>query len=133
MLIREHARDVGTRAHEHMSTRGTLGREHMSTQSTLSGDHVSTQGTLAREQVSTQCTLSREHVFSTQGTQFSRLKKYSNSSRLLFTNTDSLIHEIKIGDVYEDFGKCKEMFGFSNYSFKSKYYDDANKLVVGKM
>ena len=25
------------------------------------------------------------------------------------------------------------MFDFSNYSAKSKYYDDSNKLVVGKM
>ena len=25
------------------------------------------------------------------------------------------------------------MFNFSNYSTKSKYYDDSNKLVVGKM
>ena len=25
------------------------------------------------------------------------------------------------------------MFDFSNYSLKSKYYDDSNKLVVGKI
>ena len=25
------------------------------------------------------------------------------------------------------------MFGFSNYSAESKYYDDSNTLVVGKM
>ena len=25
------------------------------------------------------------------------------------------------------------MFDFSNYSAESKYYDDSNKLVVGKM
>ena len=25
------------------------------------------------------------------------------------------------------------MFVFSNYSAKSKYYDDSNKVVVGKM
>ena len=33
----------------------------------------------------------------------------------------------------EDFSNDKEMFDFSNYSAKSKYYDDSNKLVVGKM
>ena len=27
----------------------------------------------------------------------------------------------------------KEMFDFSNYSTKSKYYDNSNKLVIGKM
>ena len=25
------------------------------------------------------------------------------------------------------------MFSFSNYSTKSKYYDDSNKLLIGKM
>ena len=34
--------------------------------------------------------------------------------------------------VYEDFSKDKEIFDF-NYSTKSKYYDDSNKLVVAKM
>ena len=42
--------------------------------------------------------------------------KYSNNSRLLFTDTDSLMNEIKIEDVYEDFRKDKEMFDLSNYS-----------------
>ena len=51
--------------------------------------------------------------------------KYGNNSELLFTNTDSLI--------YEDFSSDKEMFDFSNYSTKSKYYDDPNKLVIRKM
>ena len=27
----------------------------------------------------------------------------------------------------------EKMFDFSNYSTKSKYYDNSNKLVVGKM
>ena len=30
-------------------------------------------------------------------------------------------------------GSNKEMFDFSNYSTKSKYSDDSNKLVIGKM
>ena len=49
--------------------------------------------------------------------------KYGNNPRLLFTDTDSLMYEIKTEDVYED---------FSNYSTKSKY-GNSNKLVVGKM
>ena len=32
--------------------------------------------------------------------------------------------EIKTEDVYEDFSSNKKMFGFSNYSSKSKYHDD---------
>ena len=42
--------------------------------------------------------------------------KYGNNSRLLFTDTDSLMYEIKTEDVYEDFSKDKEMFHFSNCS-----------------
>ena len=59
--------------------------------------------------------------------------KYGNNSRLLFTDTDSLMYEITTEDVYEDFSKDKEMFDFSNYSTKSKQYDKSNKLIVGKM
>ena len=59
--------------------------------------------------------------------------KYDNNSRLLFIDTGSLTYEIITKDVYEDFSKDKEMFGFSNHSTNSKYYDDSNKLVVGKM
>ena len=59
--------------------------------------------------------------------------KYLNKSKILFTDTDSLIYEIKTEGVYEDFSSNKEMFDFSNYSTKSKYYDDSNKLAIGKM
>ena len=59
--------------------------------------------------------------------------KYGNNSRLLLTETDSSLYEIKTEDIYEDFSKGKEMFDFSNYSAKPKYYNDSNKLVVGKM
>ena len=40
--------------------------------------------------------------------------KYGNNSRLLFTDTDSLMYEIKTEDVYEDFSNDKEMFDVSN-------------------
>ena len=59
--------------------------------------------------------------------------KYGNISRLLFFNTGSLMYEIKAKDAYEDFSKDKEMPGFSNYSAKSKFYDDSNKLVVSTL
>ena len=55
------------------------------------------------------------------------------ATEILFTDTDSLMYEIKTEDVYEDFSSNREMFDFSYYSFKSKYYDDSNKLVIGKM
>ena len=59
--------------------------------------------------------------------------KYGNNSKLLFTDANSLMYEIKTEDVYKDFSNDKEMFDFSNYSAKSKCYDNSNKLVVGKM
>ena len=58
--------------------------------------------------------------------------KYGNNSRLLFTDTDSLMYEIKTEIVYEDFNSDK-VFHFSNYLTKSKYYDDSNKLAIAKM
>ena len=59
--------------------------------------------------------------------------KYDNKSKVLFTDTDSLMYEIKTEDVYGDSSSNKEMFDFSNYSSKSKYYDNLNKLVIEKM
>ena len=47
--------------------------------------------------------------------------KYSNNSRLLFRDTDSLMYEIKTEDVYEYFSNNKEMFDFSNYYDNSRY------------
>ena len=59
--------------------------------------------------------------------------KYENKSKLSFTDADSLMHETKTEDVYDDFSSDKEMFDFSNYLTKSKYYNNSNKLVIGKM
>ena len=58
--------------------------------------------------------------------------KYDSKSKLLFTDTDSLMCEIKAEDVFEDFSSDKEMFDSSNYSTKSKYNDNSNKLIIGK-
>ena len=57
--------------------------------------------------------------------------KYDSNSELLFTDSIT-IYKIKAKDVYQDFSMDKEMFDFSNYSAKSKYYDVSNKLVFGK-
>ena len=43
------------------------------------------------------------------------------------------MYEIKTENIYKDFSNDKQMFDFSNYSTKSKYYDNSNKSVVGKM
>ena len=44
--------------------------------------------------------------------------KYGNKSRLLFTDTDSLMYEIKTEDVYEDFSSDKEMVTISHKEYK---------------
>ena len=41
-----------------------------------------------------------------------------------------LMHESETEDVYDDFSNDKEMLDFSNYSTKSKYYDNSNKWLV---
>ena len=43
------------------------------------------------------------------------------------------MYEVKTEDVCEDFSSDKEMFDFSNYSTKSKWYDDSKKLVIRKI
>ena len=41
--------------------------------------------------------------------------------------------KIKTEDICEDFRSDKEMFDFSTYSAKSKYYNNQKKLVADKM
>ena len=62
-----------------------------------------------------------------------RFIKNCFDAELLFTNTDSLTYEIKSEDVYEEFFKHKHLFDFSNYPKDSKFFDQANKKVIGKM
>ena len=54
-------------------------------------------------------------------------------AKLLFTDTDSLVYEIKTEDIYEDFYRDKNLFDFSYYSLNSKFFDPVNKKVIGKM
>ena len=58
-------------------------------------------------------------------------RKYD--AKLLFTDTDSLVYEIKTEDVYEIFSEDKRLFYFSNYPEDSKFFDSVNKKVIGKM
>ena len=56
------------------------------------------------------------------------VKKFDCS--LLFTDTDSLVYEIKGNDsVYDEVFKEKLLFDFSGYNKKSVYYDCVNKKV----
>ena len=60
------------------------------------------------------------------------LKTFDNV-KLLFTNTDSLVYEIKNSDVLYQCFKDKHLFDFSGYPKDSVYYDDSNKKVLGRM
>ena len=53
--------------------------------------------------------------------------KKNFDAELLFTDTGSLTYEIKSEDVYED------LFDFSNYPKDSKFFDETNEKVIGKM
>ena len=56
-------------------------------------------------------------------------------AELLFTDTDSLTYEITSEDNYEEFFKSKHLFDFdfSHFSKDSKFYDNQNEIVIGKM
>ena len=54
-------------------------------------------------------------------------------AKLLFTDIDSLVYEIKGKDVYEECFKNTELSDFSEYPVSSKFYDPVNKKVLGKM
>ena len=51
----------------------------------------------------------------------------------MFTDTDSLVYEIKTDDAYEDFYENKNLFDFSDYPRDSKLFDPFNEKVIGKM
>ena len=59
--------------------------------------------------------------------------KTFDSAKLLFTDTDSLVYEIKDDKVYDQCFKDKHLFDFSGYPKNSVYYDGLNKKVLGKM
>ena len=60
------------------------------------------------------------------------LKTFDNV-KLLFTDTDSLVYEIKNGNVSDQCFKDKELFDFIGYDENSIYYDHRNKKKLGKM
>ena len=47
--------------------------------------------------------------------------KYGINTKLLFTDTDSLVHEIKTYNVYEDFHEDKWLFDLSKYPKDSRF------------
>ena len=54
-------------------------------------------------------------------------KRYGNNVNMCYTDTDSLILNIRTDDVYEDFRAMKEYFDFSSYPKNHICYDPSNK------
>ena len=65
-------------------------------------------------------------------TSITTLSKKHFDAELLFADTDSLTNEIKSKDVYEEFFRHKHLFECSNYPKDSKFFDPANKKLIGK-
>src|SRR5277367_693419 len=60
------------------------------------------------------------------------VKKYGDSQKLLFTDTDSLCYEIHTPDVYKDIAKDRDKyFDTSNYPPDHKLYSVENKKKLG--
>ena len=51
----------------------------------------------------------------------------------MFTDADSLAYDMKSENVYKEFSKWKNLLDFSNYPKESKFFDETNKKVIGKM
>ena len=55
---------------------------------------------------------------------------------IFITDTDSLTYEIKSKNVQEEFFNFFSFlifFDFSNYSIDSKFFNETNKKVIGKI
>ena len=65
------------------------------------------------------------------------MKKYKRENiEMIFTDTDSLIYEIKTKDFYDDILKDKrfyDIFDFSNFPVDHPLYDIKNKALIGKI
>ena len=48
-------------------------------------------------------------------------------AKLLITDTDSLVYEIKTEVVYEDFYQDKKLLDFIDYPLNSTFFDPVNK------
>ena len=62
-------------------------------------------------------------------------KEYGDKAKLLFTDTHSLMYEIKTEDVYEDFrriGEKEDCWDNSDYPKDSLHHSAHNKKVIGK-
>ena len=55
--------------------------------------------------------------------------KYGNDAQLCFTDTDSLLYDIKCDDIYKEMGEDSDMFDFSDYPQQHPLFNIDNKKV----
>ena len=60
-------------------------------------------------------------------------KKYGESCTLLYTDTDSLLVDIKTKDIYKVMSETKDEYDFSDYLKDHPLYDETNIKVIGKL
>ena len=53
-------------------------------------------------------------------------------AKLLLTDTNGLVYEIKTEHVYEAFYQDKSLFDFSEYPLDSKFFDLVNKKLLAR-
>ena len=58
--------------------------------------------------------------------------KYNNKAELMYTDTDSLIIQVEIDDIYKDMLEDKNLNDFSKYPTNHPNYNIINKKVLGK-
>ena len=73
--------------------------------------------------------LSKLHMYRFHYDYFKR--KYPRS-KLLFTDTDSLMYWVETDDIYTELFDDKQHFDFASYPKTSPFYDPANNKVIGK-
>ena len=65
---------------------------------------------------------------------YNQLKaQYGESCQLLYTDTDSLLLEIKTEDMYKDMARNQTLYDTSDYSQDHLLYGSANKKILGKL
>ena len=59
-------------------------------------------------------------------------RKYGSQSTLLYTDTDSLLLDLKTPDVYADMQSMKTHYDFSDYPKDHQLFSEQNKKTIGK-
>ena len=57
-------------------------------------------------------------------------EKYQDNIKLLMTDTDSLVYEVKTNDIYEDMNMMSDYFDMSEYPKDSKYQNSKKRKLL---